>query len=209
MVRVLSFDVCGTLVDCTFADYVWKEGVPLLYAEKQGISFESAKQKVMKEYNRVGGNDIRYFELDYWFQYFDLNGSRHDLVNAYKEMVIVYEEVPGILERLKTRYTLIIASLAHRDLIPLALFDIESNFDHIFSATSDFKYVKKHQRFYREITAILSVNPGDVAHIGDDYVFDYEIPKSIGMHAFLLDRTGTEGLKDLKEFELKIRELES
>ncbi|MGD2248645.1 MAG: HAD family hydrolase [Candidatus Methanofastidiosia archaeon] len=209
MVRVLSFDVCGTLVDCTFADYVWKEGVPLLYAEKHGIPFVCAKQKVMEEYNKVGGNDIRYFELEYWFQYFNLNGSHHDLVNAYKEMVVVYEEVPDILACLKTEYTLIVASLAHRDLIPVALCDIESNFNHIFSATSDFKYVKKHQKFYREITAILSVDPGDVVHIGDDYVFDYEIPKSIGMHAFLLDRTGQEGLKDLKEFELKIRECES
>ena len=208
MVKVLSFDLCGTLVDCSFADCVWKEGVPLLYAEKYGIPFEEAKQKVIAEYDRVGGEDIRYFQLEYWFHYFNFTGSHHDLVNAYKEMVTVYEEVPEVLGRLSKKYILIIASLAHRDLIPPALAGIQSYFDRIFSATSDYNYVRKHQRFYSDVVAALSLNPGDVMHIGDDYVADYEVPTSIGMNAFLLDRTGTDGLRNLREFESKVGELE-
>lgn len=207
MVKVLSFDLCGTLVDCSFADYVWKEGVPRLYAEKHGVPFERAKRTVIEEYDKVGGDDIRYFELEYWFYYFELEGSHHDLVNAYKDMLVVYEEVPEVLERLSKKYTLILASLAHRDLLPLALSGIRSYFDHIFSATSDFSYVRKHQMFYRDIITILSVEPGDVAHIGDDYLYDCEVPRDVGMHAFLLDRTGEEGLKDLREFESRIEEL--
>lgn len=208
MVSLLSFDLCGTLIDCSFADYVWKEGVPLLYAQKYGVPFERAKQKVIAEYNEVGGDDIRYFELEYWFSYFNLDGSRHDLVNAYKDMITVYEEVPGVLERLSRKYTLIVTSLAHRDLLPPALSDIGLYFDHIFSATSDFNYVRKHQQFYRDIITALSVDPADVIHIGDDYLFDCEMPMDVGIHAFLMDRTGTSGLKDLREFELEVEQLE-
>lgn len=208
MIKILSFDLCGTLVDCSFADYVWKEGVPHLYAEKHGIPFEDAKRRVLAEYDKVGGDDIRYFELEYWFRYLNLDGTPHDLVNAYKEMITVYEEVPEVLERLSKKYTLIVTSLAHRDLLPLALSDIQPYFDYVFSATSDFSYVRKHQKFYSDILAKLSVNPGDVVHIGDDYIYDCEVPRGVGIHAFFLERTGTGSLKDLKEVESKIRELE-
>lgn len=208
MVKVISFDLCGTLVDCSFIDYVWEEGIPLLYAEKYGIPFEDAKKTVIAAYNDVGGDDIRYYELGYWFHHFGLDGSHLDLLHAYREMVTVYEEVPDVLERLSKEYTLIVASLAHRDLFSLTLSGIRPYFDHIFSATADFSYVKKDQRFYRDITVTLSVEPGDMVHIGDDYIFDCEIPKSIGIYAFFLDRLGAEGLENLKEVESKIRELE-
>ncbi|MBU7011160.1 MAG: HAD family hydrolase [Theionarchaea archaeon] len=208
MIKILSFDLCGTLVDCSFADYVWKEGVPHLYAEKQGIPFEDAKRRVTAEYDKVGGDDIRYFELEYWFRYLNLDGTPHDLVHAYKEMIAVYEEVPEVLERLSKKYTLIVASLAHRDLLPLALSDIQSYFDHVFSATSDFSYVRKHQKFYSDILGLLSVNPSDVVHVGDDYIYDCEVPRDVGIHAFFLERTGTGELRNLREVESKIRELE-
>ena len=208
MVRVISFDLCGTLVDCSFADLVWKEGVPLLYADKFGVSFEDAQKKVIAEYNKVGGDDIRYFQLEYWFHYFNFEKSHHDLVSAYKDMITTYEEVPEVLERLSKKYTLIVASLAHSDLLPSALSGIESYFDHIFSATSDFNYVRKHQRFYDDILTVLSLRPGDVVHIGDDYTADYEVPLTMGMHAFFLDRIGADGLNDLREFESRVAELE-
>jgi FMN phosphatase YigB (HAD superfamily) len=112
------------------------------------------------------------------------------------------------LERLSKRYTLIVATLAHRDLLPPALSGIELYFDHIFSATSDFNYVRKHQRFYDDILAALSLKPVDVVHIGDDYTADYEVPLSLGMYAYLLDRRGKIGLKDLREFESRAGDME-
>ncbi|MBU7017718.1 MAG: HAD family hydrolase [Theionarchaea archaeon] len=207
MVKVVSFDLCGTLVDCSFADSVWKEGVSLLYAEKFDVPFQDAREKVIAEYDKVGPHDIRYFQLEYWFRYFHFEKSHHDLIKAYKDTITVYGEVPEVLERLSEKYTLIVATLAHWDLIPPALSSIEPYFDHIFSATSDFNYVGKHQRFYNDVLAVLSLRPGDVVHIGDDYVADYEVPLSIGMYAFLLDRRGKNGLNDLKEFESRVGEL--
>lgn len=179
-----------------------------MYADKYGVPFQDAQDKVIAEYNKVGQDDIKYFQLEYWFHYFNFEKSHHDLVNAYKDAVTIYEEVPEVLERLSKRYTLIVATLAHRDLLPPALSGIELYFDHIFSATSDFNYVRKHQRFYDDILAALSLKPVDVVHIGDDYTADYEVPLSLGMYAYLLDRRGKIGLKDLREFESRAGDME-
>ena len=58
--KVVSFDVVGTLVDSYYEDYVWKEAVPRLYSRKRGVGIEEAKDCVLREYDRIGKNDIRW-----------------------------------------------------------------------------------------------------------------------------------------------------
>ena len=50
MLKVVSFDVVGTLVDFHYEDYVWKQAIPQLYARTEGVSFDEAKEYVLKEY---------------------------------------------------------------------------------------------------------------------------------------------------------------
>lgn len=208
MLKVISFDVDGTLVDSAFVDLVWLEGIPELYAKKYHTDFETAKSKVIKEYDKIGEEDMRWYEIDYWFKRFGFRESHRDLLCKYKDNITVYEEVPDVLERLNRKYTLIVASNAHRDFLSLTLSSIGSFFDHIFSATSDFQQVRKHGDFYRRIVEHLQVNPEEVAHVGDHPRFDYEIPLTVGIHAFLVDRTGERGIRNLKEFEKELIELE-
>ncbi len=208
MIKVVSFDVDGTLIDSTFVDLVWLEGVPTLYAEKYNVDFETAQKRVIKEYDNIGEEDIRWYQLDYWFDHFQLEGSHHELLNTYKDKIRAYEEVPSVLNRLSKKYALIVASNAHRDFLSLTLSGMESYFDHIFSATSDFEKVRKFKEFYHGILNQLHVRASEMAHVGDHYTFDYEVPKGVGIHAFFLDRKEGKGLKDLKEFEEKLMELE-
>jgi FMN phosphatase YigB (HAD superfamily) len=207
MLKVISFDVDGTLVDSSFADKVWLEGVPALYAEQHNISFETAKTIVKEAYDCIGENDIRWYQLDYWFCRFELKGVPHNLLYQYRNAVCVYEEVPQILEHLK-EYTLIVASNAHKDFLSFTLSSLNHYFDHIFSATSDFNKVGKDKAFYREICQTLQVNPNEIAHVGDHYTFDYAIPLKIGINAFLLDRKGNKGIKTLAEFERILEKLD-
>jgi HAD superfamily hydrolase (TIGR01549 family) len=209
MLKIISFDVDATLVDPSFADNVWLEGVPTLYAEKHGIDFDTAKRIVIKEYERIGEEDIRWYQLDYWFDCFQLGDSPRNLLKKYKDTIRVYEEVPHVLNRLSRKYILIVASNAHKDFLSLTFSSIKPYFDYIFSSTSDFSQVRKYEDFYREILRQLKVNPSEAAHIGDHYKFDYVIPARVGMHAFFLDRTGGKGLRNLNEFEEKIIELEN
>lgn len=209
MIQVISFDVDGTLVDSSYADVVWLKGVPLLYSEQYGVDFETAQQIITKEYDRIGEEDIRWYQLGYWYSRFNLKGDYHVLLNTYKDKIRVYEEVFEVLDRLSRKYKLIVASNAHKDFLSLTLSSIEHYFDNIFSATSDFGQVGKYEEFYKKVLEYLQVNPGEMVHVGDHYVFDCEVPSKMGLHAFFLDRKEGKGLKNLKEFEDKVVELEN
>jgi HAD superfamily hydrolase (TIGR01549 family) len=217
MVRVVSFDVDGTLVDSSFTDHVWLEGIPLLYASRHAIDIASAKRIVREEYDKIGEEDIRWYQLDYWFSHFDLKESPHHLLDTYKHHMSLYDDVIQVLESLSADYTLIVASNAHRDFLSLTLFEIESYFDYIFSAVSDFNEVRKHEDFYWKICRALDIHPADMAHVGDHCKFDYEIPSSLGIHAFYLRRSAHQKkdpepphlplIASLKEFENEVRHL--
>jgi len=62
-------------------------------------------------------------------------------------------------------------------------------FTRIFSATSDFRKVKKTADFYRHICDILGASPEEIVHVGDHYEFDYLVPQTVGIQAFYLDRS--------------------
>ncbi|MBU7022853.1 MAG: HAD family hydrolase [Theionarchaea archaeon] len=217
MVRVVSFDVDGTLVDSSFTDHVWLEGIPRLYASRHTVDLDYAKRIVREEYDKIGEEDIRWYQLDHWFRHFGLKESPHHLLDTYKHHMSLYNDVIPVLESLSADYTLIVASNAHRDFLSLTLSEIEPYFDHIFSAVSDFNDVRKHEDFYWKMCKILDIYPADMAHVGDHYKFDYEIPSSLGIHAFYLRRS-TYQKKDpepphqhlitsLKEFEDEVRRL--
>ena len=208
MLKVISFDVDGTLVDPSFADSVWLEGMPRLYAETHHTDFETAHRIVTRAYENIGDEDIRWYELDYWIRLFELENSPHNLLTLHRDRIAVYEEVPEVLDRLSRKYTLIVASNAHKDFLSLTLASIRSYFTHIFSATSDFQQVRKVRDFYERICNTLGVIPDELVHVGDHYKFDYETPQKMGIHAFFLNRKGNE-LKDLREFEKKIMELDA
>jgi len=81
-------------------------------------------------------------------------------------------------------------------------------FDQIFSATSDFREVKKTIEFYQRICQILGVSPQEIVHIGDHYEFDYLVPRRLGIRAFYLDRSGEQKgvfiLQDLRDLEKRV-----
>ncbi len=55
----------------------------------------------------------------------------------------------------------------------------------------------------------INVSPSvDVVHVGDHYEFDYLVPRSLGIHALYLDRSGEKKgdfvIQDLRNLEEKI-----
>ena len=53
-IKVISFDLEGTLVTPDFSQAVWHEGIPSLYASQNGIGIKEAKAIVLREYEKVG-----------------------------------------------------------------------------------------------------------------------------------------------------------
>ncbi|PIX25956.1 MAG: HAD family hydrolase [Deltaproteobacteria bacterium CG_4_8_14_3_um_filter_45_9] len=212
MPKVISFDMDGTLVNPEFTDWVWLHGIPTLYAEKVGLPFEEAKAFVVKEYLKVGEGAIEWYDIKYWFQFFRLKESWKALMGRYVNKINIYPDVHHILERLKDRFQLVLTSNAGREFIAVEMeaTGLVGYFDRIFSATSDFGEVKKTVGFYQRICQILEARPQEIVHVGDHYEFDYLVPRTLGIHAFYLDRSGEQNgdfvISDLRDIEERLLE---
>ncbi|NIQ05366.1 MAG: HAD family hydrolase [Candidatus Korarchaeota archaeon] len=211
-IRFVSFDVDGTLVDYSFANAVWLEGIPRLYAEEEGISMDLAKVIVKREYDKVGMERLEWYDINYWLDRFRLRtGTWKTLLKKYRHLIRAYPETYEALRTLRDRgYKLIVISNASRKFLDTELDEtnIASYFRQIFSATSDFNKVKKNEVLYRKILDILDVKPSQVIHVGDNWHFDYLAPRKTGMESFFLDRENSKSgkyiVKNLTELLSKI-----
>ncbi|MEE8168207.1 MAG: HAD family hydrolase [Candidatus Hydrothermarchaeales archaeon] len=208
MVKVVSFDADGTLVDKCFMDSFWNVGIPEEYSREKGMSFHEAKAEVERRYEEVGEEDIRWYTPDYWFQLLGLKITAKELMESYKNEVKVYPEVTEILEELGERYPLVVISNAPREILSFELLELEGYFAHVFSATTDFKEVRKTTDFYSNVCRLIGVKPGELAHVGDHWNFDYIVPRRLGIKTYFLDRDrvkkGKNVVKDLREFKEKL-----
>lgn len=202
--RLLSFDLDGTLVDLAFTDLVWHQGIPELYAQKTGIDLAQAREQVLLEYRKVGDGALEWYDIAYWFGYFDLPGGWENLLERYAPQVCVYPEVHEVLSQLRERYSLIVLSNAAREFIGVEMHQggLTGYFDLVISATSDFGLVKKSPEFYQRICELLQIVPHELIHVGDHREFDYQVPRGMGITAFYLSRGGDQSgpnvIRDLR-----------
>jgi len=208
-VRILSFDLEGTLVDTVFSQLVWEVGLPDLYAEEMGIDHEAAVKKVMQEYSEIGPERIEWYDLKYWFKRFQLQTEWRRLLERYKGNISIYPEVKDVLEHLSKEYELILISNTSREFMAVMTEELSNYFAHTFSGPTDFKMLK-FQKLYTKIVEQLGAKPQDIVHIGDHEKFDLAAARQAGIQAFLLDRTGERCgdyiVRDLKAFEIKLYE---
>ena len=203
MIRVISLDMDGTLVNSRFVDKVWMEGMPMLYAEKTGLDFPVAKSYVVGEYMKVGSDRLEWYDLMYWIERFGLKVGKDDLLQMYEDEIETYPEVQEVLDLLAENYELVVTSNAAREFIDIELEGLSDYFSETFSATSDFREVKKSPLIYGTVCAHMGAKPFEVLHIGDHYNYDYESPLDAGLDALFLDRkgerSGREVVGDLRE----------
>ena len=190
MIKVISFDVDGTLVLPDFNDLIWFEVLPRLYAEKRSLNIKKAKDEVFKEYNRIGADDCRWYSLDFWLDYFGLDSDQNSLLNKYADKVTLYPDVLPSLGKLSLRYDLVVGSGMPDNSIEIKMRkdNIKRFFKRMFSSISEFGLVKKDESFYARVCQDLGIEPHQLAHIGDHYQVDYLAALQAGALAFHLDR---------------------
>lgn len=203
MISFISLDMDGTLVNSRFVDLVWMQGVPELYAKKHGLDFETAKELVVGEYMKIGSDRLEWYNLQYWLDKFELKASPQSLLERFEDQIEPYPEVTESLDRLSENYELVVTSNAASEFIEMELNGLSDYFIETFSATSDFREVKKSPLVYGAVCRQLKAKPMEVIHIGDHYSYDYESPLEAGLDALFLDRkgkrTGREVVGDLRE----------
>ena len=211
MSKFLSFDMDGTLINQSFADAVWLEGIPRLYAKKNKTGFNEAKKYIAGEYEKIGSGSIKWYDIRYWLEKLGLCTTWQSLLNSYRDKIMVYSEVPQLLNIFRKKYRLIIISNAAREFLNIELetTGLKHYFCHIFSVVTDFKQTKKQITVYQHICGTLNVEPSQLIHVGDDYHYDYLIPRKLGITSYYLNRNHTSynsdinytitGLKDLQQ----------
>jgi putative hydrolase of the HAD superfamily len=190
--RVLSLDLDGTITDISFVNSVWLEGIPRLYAAKNCLAFEDAKNRVMSEYWKVGRERLEWYDLGYWIAKFGLAISSEEVLNSFQNRIRVFPEVPRVLKEFKNMgLRLIVVTNARREFVDLELekTQIGHYFERVFSSTSDFGLIKKSIIVYRKVCGVCGISPEEMIHVGDDRCFDFDVPSRLGITSFYLDRT--------------------
>ena len=203
---IISFDLDGTLVTDEFSRTVWHQGIPELYAKQYACDFHRAQELIVREYGKVGDDALEWYDIHHWLRHFNLDGNWKALLGKFTPCIKTYPEVHEVLSHLNLHYQLIITSNAAREFLDLEIekTNIAPYFNRVFSATSDFKEVKKNREFYLKLLNMLDANHTEVVHIGDHYRFDYLVPGELGIRSFYLDRSGKHAgpnmVKSLQEF---------
>ncbi len=188
-IKIISFDVDGTLVDQRFNDIIWEEEIPRQVAMIRGWDFEQAKDYVLREYSRIGDKDIRWYDINYWLKKFGISSPARDILKKWEKEIRVYPDVLPVLTRLKERFKLIIITCMPRIFLDEKIHTFSHLFERVFSTISDFKEVKSPS-LYRRIAQILGVPPGDILHIGDHPVLDVAFSREAGYRSLLISRNG-------------------
>jgi HAD superfamily hydrolase (TIGR01549 family) len=185
-VKVVSFDVEGTLVTPDFSYAVWFEAIPRRYAEKNGITLDQARKAIEEEYRKVGDQRLEWYDVRYWFDKLGL-GTPVPVMERCESHVCYYPEVKEVLASLSEKYKLVVASGSTRDFLRHLLQGIEPYFSKIFSSITDYKQLKTSD-FYLKMCRAMRIEPEQVVHVGDNWQFDFVAPSEIGIQAFYLDR---------------------
>lgn len=188
-IRVISFDLDGTLVDFSFADAVWLHGMSKLLSQTEGVSQEIAQKILINIYNQIGEEDVRWYKLDFWFKELGIPGSPRELLLKHKHLVKPYPETQNVLKQLASKFKLVLLSNASREFLEIEIEEagIKTYFSRIISTVSDLGEVKSPDVF-KEICRIFNVDADEVIHVGDHKKFDHIIPSSIGMNTLLISR---------------------
>lgn len=186
MKKIISFDLDGTLVHGKYGDIVWNQGIPEEYARKYAMPFEEARHLIRSQYEEVGETNINWYHIELWLKKFDLGIPAKTLLDRYESYIEVFPDTKQVLEALKEKYTLIVASNAARIFVDkeLSYTNLTSHFSHITSATSDYCMVKKEVGFYEKLCATLNISHHEIVHVGDHRVFDFETPSLLGIDAY-------------------------
>ena len=206
MTRIVSFDLDGTLIDWAFADSFWFDCMARLYAERWGVGYPEARKEVRRRYEEVGMDNIKWYNIEYWWKEFGFAGHWDSLIKECRPKVRPYPDSRETLEKLHGKFKLIVITNGVRELAEVEVEEsgFKGYFDRVFSATTDFGLVKKTGEFYLSVLKEIGASPAEVVHVGDNYAFDYLAPREAGIQAFFLDREGKQSgdfvVRDLKEF---------
>ena len=85
--KLISFDLDNTLIDPTYTTFVWEIGIPQHYAKKHNITISEATPIVIAEYEKIDDSSLEWYDITYWFKYFELPGRWENLLETHRDKI--------------------------------------------------------------------------------------------------------------------------
>jgi len=200
MIKCVSFDCDGTLVDDKYDNFFWNEEIPKAYAEKNNISLVEAKKFVYSEYYKALYIEriANWTNYDYWLERFGLEKEKLLLILEHENLV--YDDSKIILKYLKDKgYKIVVISNSEKNILDIKLKSLKHYVDKAISVFNKYGINKGSVVFEKELLD-LELKPEELIHVGDDFEQDYLSPKATGIKSYLLRRNSKK--EDLQEHEI-------
>lgn len=197
-VRVLTFDLYGTIVDMQeglvravtpyLAEKGWSGRPQALVTWWRRTHFENSMIDALIGRGHTPYREIGRRALDHVLTRAQIPHERAEVARlvAGIERLAPFPEVPAALARLQRRYRLAILSNGDPDMLEHARPHIGFPFEVMLSA-AEAGYFKPHQATYRMAAARLGVETGQVLHVAN-HAFDCIGAKAAGMRAVFVNR---------------------
>ncbi|MGQ9595987.1 MAG: HAD family hydrolase [Thermoproteota archaeon] len=198
-IKVVSLDVTGTLIDGRSIKHFWDLLIPKVYADENHVPFEEAFSYVKQKYGMISQDDVRWYLLEYWSKVLNIKKGSKELLEELRSKITFFYEVESAIIKLSSHYDLIISSNLPKEFLDIVLNDLRKHIVRSFSSVSDYHLPHKTAEFYAKVCSEMNVRPYQVLHVGDNRIYDYVIPKAIGMDSLLIKRYGNPN----HEYEIK------
>lgn len=201
--KAISLDVTGTLVDGRSVKYFWDVLIPTAYARKHQMPFEKAFRYVKQTYMTISPDDVKWYLPEYWVKRLNIEDSVEVLLRELKPMITIFPDVKPVIVELCSQHDLIISSNLPMMLLDTILDDFKEYFLKVFSSVSTYSLPRKTAEFYARVCLDTGFKPRELLHIGDNIIYDFLIPRFMGIESMVIKRFKSPKLKheisDLKQ----------
>lgn len=199
--KCILFDLDGTLMDFNAAErnaFIYTlESMADIHPKEEDISkFSEINERLFNEFaaGRLLRPDFQKKRFREIMDYMNIKGKEEMFNTVYaanlKLQATLYDDVVEVLEYLKGKYRLFIASngILHVQLQRLGKANIVQYFEDFF-VSDDIGYAKPDEKFFSIVMdRVGNDNPKDYIMIGDRYDADIMGAKSLGMDGILLTK---------------------
>lgn len=181
MIKILSFDLQGTLSDSKFSDHFWLELLPEKHSSKNRNKLEESKIELKKIFSRIGKYDSLYYDDSAWAEQLDFETLE----------VLEKSEIQPKLESKfydfiqNTSLPSIIISTTTDLFIKYELGENIGLFKKTYSCIDYFNCGGKTKDIFLRVAEELKVKPSEILHIGDSVEMDIENAKKAGVMTIL------------------------
>jgi len=186
-IKIIAFDLQGTLSDSRFSDEFWMKLLPKLYSKSKGISLEESHNELSVFFKKVGKYDKRYYSEGFWLKSLELDIDFEKLAGMLKNKPRFYADSTKLLKSLKNKKIILISSTT-KNFISVELKDNKKYFSNIYSSIDDFNIAGKPPKIYEMICKKLAVLPEEMLYVGNDKEMDIDNAKAAGLQTFYFDK---------------------